>query len=626
MVALAQARAAGRRMRSRPGLAVLAALVVTVLSTAGCVSVPTGGPVRSFPVTQGPDVQSNPYVQIQPQKPGAGWTPQQIVQGFLTASASFGTYGEVALQYLTPQEQKVWSHPPGSAWVYKKGPNVADPTYPSGVKTAKTANTANTAKTATSATVQVTGTVQATLTGSSYSVLSASSTGSSSSSSDAPPPFELVRVAGGPWRISYAPPEVLLTADSFANDYQLRNLYFFDPTASTLVPDPIYVPLRAPGYLMDVLVQDLITPPNDWLSGGATKTAMPAGTKISSVTVVGVIAVVNLTGSIAKISNATALNEVMQLVSSQLLWTLSGAGQGGPTGQGVQSVEVELNGKQWTPPGSQDNPVQRQSTKKPAYGASSMYYYVDSAGYLTSRQGATGKAVRMQLVGTRNVQVAVSPYGRYLAVLQGSTLYTGLVGAPLTKRGSGYQAISWDANDNLWTAYGTQVVMYRVTVTQRQPLGQLTPVTVDVNSEGIKNLSYTFTALRVAPDGVRVALVEGDEVLTFGAISGQQGPDPQIMLSQVQLSPLNAIGFTGLTWYGPDNVITLAKPGPAATEYPLSGGAPTPIPVEPGMETITASSGNLLIAGLTDGSLVADTSLTGAWMPLGNGTAPAYPG
>jgi hypothetical protein len=148
-----------------------------------------------------------------------------------------------------------------------------------------------------------------------------------------------------------------------------------------------------------------------------------------------------------------------------------------------------------------------------------------------------------------------------------------------------------------------------------------------VTYEGVKNPGLPFSQLRVAPDGVRVALVIGDNELTFGAISGQRGQDPQITLSQVQLSPLNnATGFTGLTWYGPDNVITLAQPGPAATEYPVSGGTPTPIPVEPGMETITASSGNLLIAGLTDGTLVADASLTGAWMFLDDGTTPAYPG
>ncbi len=144
--------------------------------------------------------------------------------------------------------------------------------------------------------MQVTGTIQATLEGSSYSVPSTPA----ESASDAPPPFQLVKEPDGQWRISLPPPEVLLTSASFANDYQLRNLYFFDPTGSHLVPDPIYVPLRAPGDLMNVLVQDLIVPPKDWLYGGATKTALPAGTKIGDITVDGPTAIVNLTGSIAK--------------------------------------------------------------------------------------------------------------------------------------------------------------------------------------------------------------------------------------------------------------------------------------------------------------------------------------
>ncbi len=163
--------------------------------------------------------------------------------------------------------------------------------------------------------------------------------------------------------------------------------------------------------------------------------------------------------------------------------------------------------------------------------------------------------------------------------------------------------------------------MFRVTVTIRQPQGQLeeVPVTVNPSTKGI-------TTLRVAPDGVRVALVINGGELTFGAVSGQQGQNPRITLSEVQLSPPDATAFVGLTWYGPDNVITLASGPAAATEYSVSGGNPTSIPVEPGMETITGSLGNPLIAGLNDGSIVSDNSLSGAWMPLGRGVAPTYPG
>jgi hypothetical protein len=577
---------------------------------------PTGGPVQSYPVTQGTGAPNQPNVQFQPQSPRDGWSPDKIVQGFLAASASFGNYSQVALQYLTPQEQKVWNYPTWSAVIYKEGPDAAAPVYPAASKTAQTAQTAKTA------TVQVTGTIQATLQGSSYSVPSASSKGSSPGP---PPPFKLVKEPSGQWRISFAPMEVLLSSGSFANDYQLRNLYFFDPTGSYLVPDPIYVPLRAPGDLLNGLVQDLIKQPDDWLSGGATKTALPAGTKISDVTVEGVTAIVNLTGSIAKDGDNDAL---MEKVSSQLLWTLSGSGQNGSTGA-VQSVAVKLNGHPWFPPGSPLNPVQQKSQSKqvPPTGASPVYYYVDNAGYLTSRQGAGSRPQRVELIGTGFTQVAVSPSGRYLAALRGTTLYTGPIGAGLQKGDSGYATMSWDGSDNLWAAQGGQVIMFRVTVTLRKPLGQLVPVPVSVNNPPNKDLGIPFTALRVAPDGVRVALVIDSAELTFGAISGQQGPNPQITLSEVKLTPPSpATTFSGLTWYGADNVITVAQPGPAATEYPVSGGYSTQIPAEPGMKTITASLGNLLIAGLTDGTIVADNSLFGAWMTLGTGVGPAYPG
>ena len=84
--------------------------------------------MQSYPVTQGTAAQNQLYVQIQPQPPRAGWSPKQIVQGFLTASASFGSYSDIAREYLTPQEREVWN-PFWSAIVYKSGPNVKDPVF-----------------------------------------------------------------------------------------------------------------------------------------------------------------------------------------------------------------------------------------------------------------------------------------------------------------------------------------------------------------------------------------------------------------------------------------------------------------------------------------------------------------
>jgi hypothetical protein len=597
-------------------LAALGTLLVAALSATGCVSMPSGGPVLSYPVTQGATAQNQPYVQIQPQPPRPGWSPSDIVRGFLTASANFGNYPQVARAYLTPVEQKTWD-PFWSAVVYKSGPNVSAPVYPSAPKDAKTA------------TVRITGAIQATLLGyGNYSVPSASAPGGPSA---APRTFKLAKV-GDQWRISYAPPELLLTSNSFDNDYQLRDLYFFDPLIKYLVPDPVYVPLRAgPRDLMDGLVNELITPPTDWLSAGATKTAFSPKTKVSSVVLDGVTAVVNLTGT--AIGKASSDVDVMQQVSAQLLSTLTGAAPSASNGQGVQSVEVVVNGKAWSPPDSQSNPVQTTPKWKPATGASKEFYSVDSKGNLTSRTPAGGKPVTIARIGTGYSQIEVSADGAYLAALRDGTLYTGtLTGGSLTKRGTGFVAMSWDANDDLWASEGDQIVVFRVTSNPRQPLGQMVPVEVES-----AQVSGPYTQLHVAPDGVRVAIVSGGNELTFGAISRQQGqtvitfsPVLQTPLTQVTV-PDNA-NFTDLTWYGPDNVIALATPGPSVTEYPVSGATPVPLQAEDGMQTITASPGEPLVAGLQNGHMVSDASPTGSWMTINDGdtpaegTAPTYPG
>ena len=83
--------------------------------------------------------------------------------------------------------------------------------------------------------------------------------------------------------------------------------------------------------------------------------------------------------------------------------------------------------------------------------------------------------------------------------------------------------MSWDVNDDLWAAQGDQIVMFRGTANTRQPLGQMVPVDVfDPARPG----TGPFTALQVAPDGVRVAIVMRGNELTFGAISGQQRAEP----------------------------------------------------------------------------------------------------
>lgn len=593
--------------------------LASALSVTGCVTIPNGGPVLSYAVTQGPGSQNQPYAQLIPKPPQPGGTPGDIVRGFLTASASFADGQKVARDFLTPAASRAWQ-PAWSATVFKGGgPEVAAPVFPD-------PGNRNTVK------VTVSGKVQAELsTTGGYAVPSASGGNATAVT------MTLVRT-GHQWRISSPPPgQLLLTETEFAADYQLRNLYFLDQESQFLVPDPVYVPLQTtPTNLLNGLVRALISHHDDWLHDG-TRTAFPPGTKLlNDVTVNGNAAEVNLGGAIAQAGDHG--DQVRELVSGQLLSTLSGSGQGQPD---IQSVVLDVNGKPWSPPQAQQNPVQHSTTLQVPDGASGAFYYLDSQGMLIRQRVPTGSPVKVRSLGTGYSAIAVSPDGRYLAALRNGILYTGpLTGTLFRRAGSGYTTMSWDAHDQLWATANGGVIVLHGNVTPQSPQSLAAPVSVLVETGPI-------TAVRVAPDGVRVALIIGGAATTlaFGAITGQApassqgqiparpvqfpGSTPQIKLSPFYVSG-GAAGFSSVSWYGADDVVTLGPASgakePQITEYSVNGASSTTISTEQGIQSITTSAGGELIAGTKGGELLTNPGTAGTWAPAGNGFAPAYPG
>ena len=186
--------------RARAALAALA-MLAAVLAVAGCVSVPSAGPVLSYPLAQQTSGQNGQNLQVIARGPGATWKPNDIVTGFLTAAAAIGDQ-QVAREYLTSAASKDWK-PSESAYVYKTGPYVQKPEYQyqtarpqrGGQSTAKGGKQAPQR-----AKVVVDGIISANLTGSgTYAIRSSSQPLES-------PEFHLVKTGDG-WRIANAPSE-----------------------------------------------------------------------------------------------------------------------------------------------------------------------------------------------------------------------------------------------------------------------------------------------------------------------------------------------------------------------------------------------------------------------------------
>jgi len=124
-------------------------------------------------------------------------------------------------------------------------------------------------------------------------------------------------------------------------------------------------------------------------------------------------------------------------------------------------------------------------------------------------------------------------------------------------------------------------------------------------------------------------ILNSDE-LTFGAIVWEPGTGPGLGSVRIQLSLFdisNLAGFTGVAWYGADNVITLGgSPVSTLTEYPVNGGTPTSQMLDQTVESITASLGQPLIAGVANQEMIEASNLTGAWATIATGAGPPVKG
>jgi hypothetical protein len=591
---------AGRLAARGRTFACAGAIAAAALAAAGCATVPTSGSPQPAPSATGPAQQYPQPIAVGP-KPG--WSAQNIVSGYLHASASFFNGHAVARRYLTPQQSKAWS--PGWAADVVANPQVEPaPQRPSHIVGEPGPPVTN---------IGVSGQRLATLTDSGQYETSSSSTTYH---------FTLVK-QNGQFRISRLPSNtsLLLTKLDFVSAYTPHNLYFFAQSRPLLVPDPVFVP--QPATNTDVatgLITGLLAGPPLWLSG-ATTTDFPPRTKLQSVKINGSSVVVDLGGTAARASQSARMN-----MAAQLVWTFTSPSYS-PSFIAL-SVVLEINGvvQHLSNRGPQLAQAQAYEHLLPAQQAAGPLYFL--AGGAVSR--LPGGAIRTVpgLAGHPFTGIAISPDGSQLAGVvpsgsRGCTVYSGPLG-----HGSGVQSLpvtggactapSWDSDGDIWVASGGYLWMLRAdrAVLVSTPL--LTPGTI--------------SALQVAPDGVRVAMIiqpaqGGPQQVTIGAIS-RSGPGGQ--RPYVGTTVAVGAGITGptqLAWYDADNILVLAMPARQATLYqvPVNGDASSQIQAASGIDSIT-SNGAGLAAGTVNGQILQSAGLNAQWRISGRGRVPAYPG
>lgn len=435
----------------------LLALAVPLLLLTGCVDIPAGSAPQ--PVSELPSASpADPGPQLEALEPKGGEQPDEIVRGFLAASASNARSRPSARLYLTPEAAQSWADDAGVTVIAQAV--AAVPNLAAG---------------------------QVTLTGQVLGRVNPDGV-YTAAREDLRQVLSLVEI-GGEWRIDNPPPGVLLRVNDFRRAYVPYNLYFLDPTGTTVVPDPRYF-LSGSAARANTLVEELLEGPSPFLAP-AVQTEFGADVALrSNVQEVSDVDI-DLTG-LGERSPAS-----LQGMSAQLIWTLKqvsinqmtlrsdgqilivptvGATQTSSDWQSYDPDAVPVDdighfvtqGALWT--------VDGQPIAGPA-GAGD--YRLVSGGVSSGLDYAAGVAPAPD-----GVQLLVGPYGAALAPV--------LSGASFTRP-------VWVARQQeVWTVRdGNEVV--------RVPVGAApqTVSTADLLALG------TIRALRVSRDGTRVAIVAG---------------------------------------------------------------------------------------------------------------------
>lgn len=291
-------------MRTRPARPPYAGrLLVAVgvlVALVGCTTIPTTGPV--VPAV-GPSRAPEVSVEIAAEPPRAGASPGTIVSGFLQAMASYQQGYTVARQFLAPEVRDAW-RPEDGVTVYADG-------Y--GVTSAPESAVLD---------APVVGRVGA---DGAYTHVD----------EQMHLDFGLVKDPSGQWRIGRPPQGLVVSEYLFGRFYQRVNTYFYDPSFSTLVPDPIFLPRGS--QLPTPLLQALLRGPTSWIRP-VVVSAIPVQAKLNvqsaSMDARGVVEV-SLNPAVAALPD-----DQRSRVAAQIVWTLAQA-------DGVTGVRLTVDGQPW---------------------------------------------------------------------------------------------------------------------------------------------------------------------------------------------------------------------------------------------------------------------------------------
>lgn len=531
--------------------------LVTAVSVAltGCVGVPTSSEVQTGPLI---NEQDGAQYEIVASGPVAGSTQEQILTDFMNAVRSPARDYSVAREFLTGAMSEVWN-PAASATVLERDklPTIA----PALDENALT-----------------------------YSFSAQAVIDARGVYSELPSPvsqtlafaFEQVN---GEWRISAAPPGVVLTLRGFEVSFEEQVLYYFDPSFAYLIPDTRWFAARESSQAR--ALQALLAADSAWVQQGVVLTAFPPSTTLGTTSsLTSGRAVVDLSSE-ALAANNVARDRMRQQLSATLHTPI---------------VVLTVEGRELQDSSSGQN----AAVIEPGSAGPLVVGTGDQFGFSTS-DGLSAITELSDIVTSAGATTAALSADRLSAVYRaadGAAYFASVGVAPrLIDARSGLVAPSLDPFRFVWSAQhssATSLTTFAVDGTEH-PLQTSLPadsqiVSLDVSRDGARLLVYLSTP-------------SGPQLLVYGIVR-QQGNVPVQLVEPVSL-PVRSGTAIDAAWVGSSSVATLTGDDGSVevTAYNLGGPSQDLGDVDGATQLVTTGSNTDGLRVLADGEV---------WRPQGS--------
>jgi hypothetical protein len=385
------------------------------------------------------------------------------------------------------------------------------------------------------------------------------------------------------WRISEAPPGIVVSESRFDNVFKQQALFFFDPSYRYLVPDVRWFPNQS--SVSKRVVAALLAGPSTWLSGGVTLSAFPPGTALGpdSVSVVSGVARVDVTEEVMAASNTDRVRMRQQLSTS-----LSSVSS-------ISNVEITVDGVSISVPASGD----ANANANPQVDPLPLVLREGEFGFSGSGDLTPIKVLSDRIVEVGARAVTLARGGTRAAVLGDGGVYA--VGSgdaepvPVDNR-VGLVAPSIDNLGFIWSA-------------QRSNAATLRAFEADGTKHDIASAlrGARVIAMDVSRDGARIMLyltTAGGPRLAYAGITRQDSVPTG--LGEIQWLPVDEGIPVDAAWVDDRTIATLARSGSetTVTSWPLGGPSESLSSLEGGVSIVGGNDGTAGLRVLTnDGEL-----------------------